>query len=344
MTWSDSDLELASDMEQGTPRRAFIPLQTYSGNNNARRSCSSRNSQSPAEPWHSPRTPAALASRSESRSGSESAGSSRASSRSTPTMKSGYGSSGSTSGRESKRPKGGSSQRREARSSDDDDVRKGSRRKQPWTTCTYALLSVGVVVGLIATVAVVVVALGGTQLPSHGTGPTPHSMLHPGRPGVAGAPVMAGGTPADSVRVIHISLANSDRKVRYGVADHLSWDAFLKGVQERLQLAHTPTRIETSEGMLIRSEVDLQHRDNLVVFEAEPEQSAAIEAWSVEDVVKFFQELKLPIEYTLALEKHEVTGAMMLEVVKDDAALAELGITSKLHASKLRARLKSMRR
>ena len=44
------------------------------------------------------------------------------------------------------------------------------------------------------------------------------------------------------------------------------------------------------------------------------------------------------------IEKHEVNGAMLLEIVKDDEALGELGVKSKLHASKIRSKLKAVRR
>ena len=151
------------------------------------------------------------------------------------------------------------------------------------------------------------------------------------------------GTPAKDVRVMHISLAGTDRKIRYGVARETNWQAFLHNIQERLDLEHLPARVETNEGMLIRSEADLQHRDSLVIYEAEPEQSAAVEAWALADVVAFFEELELG-QYTGALQEHALDGPMLLEVVKDDATFVELGIHSKLHMSKIRSRLKAVRR
>lgn len=145
------------------------------------------------------------------------------------------------------------------------------------------LMTVGVIVGLFGTFAMLMAC--GILVPPHAAG----------APGYGGPQhnAMPSGTPAENVRVIHLSLAGSDRKVRYGVSPHTRWDDFLHGIQERLQLPQPPKRLETSDGVAIHSEVDLQHRDNLVVYEAEPEQSAAIEAWTTADVVSFFGDLNL---------------------------------------------------
>ena len=158
-------------------------------------------------------------------------------------------------------------------------------------------------------------------------------------PGGASGPAAM---PSAEVRVIVISLAGSDRKTRFVVPPELSWDKFLQGAQERLRLAQPPARVETSDGFLIHSAADLAHRDSLVMYESEPEQSAAVEAWTVSDTVSFFVELNLN-QYAPVLEKHEVSGRLLLEIVSDDEALAELGIKSKLHISKIRSSLKSMR-
>ena len=108
---------------------------------------------------------------------------------------------------------------------------------------------------------------------------------------------LAAGTPAHNVRVIHLSLAGSERKVRFGLAREMSWQSFMQGVQMRFELHEPPARIETSEGLPLHSSAELQHRDNLVVYEApskaEAEQLAAIEAWTPEDVVSFFLEINL---------------------------------------------------
>ena len=155
---------------------------------------------------------------------------------------------------------------------------------------------------------------------------------------------LAPGAPAAAdVRVIHLSLSGTDRKVRFGLRGDASWEDFQRGVQARLELKVAPLRIETNDGMLIRSVVDLQHRDSLVVYDSPPQETAAIELWGVADVISFFDELGLG-QYKPMLEQHALDGAMLLEIAKDDEAMGELGVTSKLHLGKVRSRLKSVRR
>ena len=43
----------------------------------------------------------------------------------------------------------------------------------------------------------------------------------------------------------------------------------------------------------------------------------------------------------MAIRANEVTGAMLLDLIDDTQALDELGITSRLHISKVRTTLKS---
>ena len=57
-------------------------------------------------------------------------------------------------------------------------------------------------------------------------------------------------------------------------------------------------------------------------------------------LVRFFEEQKLG-QYVEALRANDVNGAMLLECERDDEALSELGITSRLHISKLRTSLKA---
>ncbi|KAL1515136.1 hypothetical protein AB1Y20_004197 [Prymnesium parvum] len=154
--------------------------------------------------------------------------------------------------------------------------------------------------------------------------------------------------PAEDSRVIHLSLAgNPARKARFGLAKSLTWDLFLSGVRDRLGI-RSVERVETAAGVAIRAVDDLLHRDNLVVYEAraawEPPADvggAPVAEWGVEEVVRFFAGLKLP-QYSAALREHDVSGAMLLELEKDAEALAELGISSKLHVSKLRSSLRTL--
>lgn len=195
------------------------------------------------------------------------------------------------------------------------------------------------------------------------------------------------GVPLEASRVIHLCLAgNEERKARFGLSKSISWDLFLSGVRDRLGIASI-SRIETSEGVLIKAVEDLLHRDNLVVYEGTPLRHSAygslgvvddfeerwdaggrhaemrggvrtiasarramserataqnpIASWAVDDVVTFFTELKLK-QYIKAIRTHEVSGPMLLEVEKDTEALGELGITSKLHVSKIRSSLRTL--
>ena len=70
-------------------------------------------------------------------------------------------------------------------------------------------------------------------------------------------------------RVLHLSLAGTERKARFGLASDIDWEGFLWGVQDRLHVASV-ARVETGTGLAIRSLEDLMHRDQIVVFSDEP--------------------------------------------------------------------------
>ena len=70
-------------------------------------------------------------------------------------------------------------------------------------------------------------------------------------------------------RVLHLTLAGTDRKARFGLASDISWDGFLWGVRDRLHIASV-ARVETGTGLAIRSLEDLMHRDQIVVYSNEP--------------------------------------------------------------------------
>ena len=70
-------------------------------------------------------------------------------------------------------------------------------------------------------------------------------------------------------RVIHLTMAQNDRKARYILAPDVEWDQFVGGVQERLQLGAI-SRIETSAGERIMSVEDLMHDDHLVIHSDNP--------------------------------------------------------------------------
>eukprot|EP00966_Prymnesium_polylepis_P043515 1009233-Prymnesium_polylepis.1 len=66
-------------------------------------------------------------------------------------------------------------------------------------------------------------------------------------------------------RVIHLSLAGSERKARFVLSSEVHWENFLAGVQDRLSLGSI-SRIETSAGEAIMSVEDLMHDDNLIIY------------------------------------------------------------------------------
>ena len=79
-------------------------------------------------------------------------------------------------------------------------------------------------------------------------------------------------SPASGVRVprvIHLTMAQNERKARYILAPDVDWDVFVGGVQERLQLGAI-SRIETSAGERIMSVADLMHEDHLVIHSDNP--------------------------------------------------------------------------
>jgi len=69
----------------------------------------------------------------------------------------------------------------------------------------------------------------------------------------------------ERARVIHLSLAGSERKARFVLSSDVHWENFLAGVQERLSLGSI-SRIETSAGEAIMSVEDLMHDDNLIIY------------------------------------------------------------------------------
>eukprot|EP00966_Prymnesium_polylepis_P197107 4567847-Prymnesium_polylepis.1 len=80
---------------------------------------------------------------------------------------------------------------------------------------------------------------------------------------------LSGRHSAELSRVIHLSLAGPCAaprrcKARFGLSKDMTWDTFLRGVQDRLQLSAVPPRIETAAGVAIASVAELLHRDNIV--------------------------------------------------------------------------------
>ena len=61
--------------------------------------------------------------------------------------------------------------------------------------------------------------------------------------------------------------------------------------------------------------------------------------WTAEHVAQFFNaDLHLP-QYCPALLSEEVDGAMFLDLFQTEGGLSDLGITSKVHLSKIKTKL-----
>ena len=82
--------------------------------------------------------------------------------------------------------------------------------------------------------------------------------------GTRHAPMGAGGGPT-RVRMVHLSLADSDRRARFVLDENTVWDTFLSGCRERLQV-HNIRRVTDSSGETILAVEDLVHDDHLVIY------------------------------------------------------------------------------
>jgi hypothetical protein len=73
-----------------------------------------------------------------------------------------------------------------------------------------------------------------------------------------------GATPPGLVRMVHLSLAGTERRARFVLDDRTAWDAFIAGCKERLQVEHI-TRVTDSGGEAIFAVEDLVHDDHIVI-------------------------------------------------------------------------------
>jgi hypothetical protein len=61
--------------------------------------------------------------------------------------------------------------------------------------------------------------------------------------------------------------------------------------------------------------------------------------WTTEHLSQFFDvDLHLP-QYCSAIQTEEVSGAVFLDLYQTEGGLSELGITSKLHLSRIKTKL-----
>ena len=81
------------------------------------------------------------------------------------------------------------------------------------------------------------------------------------RGGATGATGAAGGT---RVRMVHLSLAGTDRRARFVLDENTPWDAFVSGCRERLKVERI-LRVTDSSGEAILAVEDLVHEDHIVI-------------------------------------------------------------------------------
>ena len=81
----------------------------------------------------------------------------------------------------------------------------------------------------------------------------------------AASPSGSGGA---RVRILHLSLADSDRRARFVLEENTGWEIFLAGCRERLQVENI-RRVADSSGGLILAIEDVVHDDHLVIYATE---------------------------------------------------------------------------
>ena len=67
------------------------------------------------------------------------------------------------------------------------------------------------------------------------------------------------------VRMVHLSLADTDRRARFVLDENTVWDTFLAGCRERLQVQNI-RKVTDSSGEAILAVEDLVHDDHLVIY------------------------------------------------------------------------------
>ena len=127
------------------------------------------------------------------------------------------------------------------------------RRSQSWTRCCWlALAAFLCLVGPVGTV------ISFLLLPSNAD--ENNAMAHSPVSSVVGG----GGGPT-RVRMVHLSLADNDRRARFVLDKSITWEDFLAGCRQRLQL-QAIRRVTDSSGEDILAVEDLMHNDLLVIY------------------------------------------------------------------------------
>ena len=84
----------------------------------------------------------------------------------------------------------------------------------------------------------------------------------------AKSPASPSGSGGARVRILHLSLADSDRRARFVLDEKTGWEIFLAGCRERLQVDNI-RRVADSSGGLILAVEDVVHDDHLVIYATE---------------------------------------------------------------------------
>ena len=88
----------------------------------------------------------------------------------------------------------------------------------------------------------------------------------------AKSPASPSGSGGARVRILHLSLADSDRrarfKARFVLDENAGWEIFLAGCRERLQVENI-RRVADSSGKVILAVEDVVHDDHLVIYATE---------------------------------------------------------------------------
>lgn len=123
------------------------------------------------------------------------------------------------------------------------------RRSQPWKPFCWLVLLVAFNAGMLHSFLL---------LPSNAD--EKNAMAH----SPASSVVVVGGGQTRA-RLVHLSLADSDRRARFALDESITWEAFLAGCRQRLQL-QAIRRVTDSSGEDILFVEDLMHNDLLVIY------------------------------------------------------------------------------
>lgn len=139
-----------------------------------------------------------------------------------------------------------------------------------------------------------------------------------------------------SIRAVEDLLHRDNLIVYEGNAEDDQYDEEMTADPPPKKQIAKPRSVKTSRENTASSKGTAQRQSGLDDYKGNP-----IAQWTIDDVVRFFSDLKL-VQYLDAIRQNEVTGRMLLELEKDSEAMKELGVSSKLHMSKIRSAMKGL--